>query len=64
VLQVLEEHPVPVSQYLNGRTKVFGFLVGQIVKKSGGMAQPQLVQELLRAELARRGGSAPPGGMS
>jgi len=54
VLQVLEENPGPVSQYLGGRTATFGFLVGQVMKKSGGQAVPQTVQDLLQKELADR----------
>jgi aspartyl-tRNA(Asn)/glutamyl-tRNA(Gln) amidotransferase subunit B len=61
VLQVVADHPGPVAQYLSGRTKVFGFLVGEVVKKSGGKAEPRLVQDLLRAELSRRSGSTPSG---
>lgn len=55
IRQVLEENPGPVSQYLAGRTATFGFLVGQVMKKSGGQAVPQTVQELLQQELASRG---------
>jgi aspartyl-tRNA(Asn)/glutamyl-tRNA(Gln) amidotransferase subunit B len=55
VEQVLNEHPGPVAQYLAGEAKTFGFLVGQVMKKSGGQAVPQVVQELLRAALDRAG---------
>jgi len=55
VLAVIDENPGPVEQVLAGRTQTFGFLVGQVMKKSGGQAVPQTVQELLRAELAKRG---------
>lgn len=54
IRQVLEDNPGPVSQYLGGRTATLGFLVGQIMKKSGGQAVPQTVQELLQQELAAR----------
>ena len=40
VRQVLEEHPGPVKQYLGGKTATLGFLVGQVMKKSGGQAVP------------------------
>ena len=50
----IEEHPGPVAQYLGGKTATLGFLVGQIMKKSGGQAVPQTVREMLEAELARR----------
>ena len=54
VRQVLDENPGPVAQFLAGEGKTLGFLVGQVMKKSGGQAVPQLVQDLLRAELAKR----------
>ena len=57
VRAVLAENPGPVRQYLGGKSATLGFLVGQVMKKSGGQAAPQVVQELLREELegARRG---------
>ena len=58
VVQVLEENPGPVSQYLGGKSSTLGFLVGQVMKKSGGQAVPQVVRELLEAELARRAGTS------
>jgi len=51
VRAVIEEHPGPVAQYLGGKTATLGFLVGQVMKKSGGQAVPQRVQELLKREL-------------
>jgi aspartyl-tRNA(Asn)/glutamyl-tRNA(Gln) amidotransferase subunit B len=54
VRAVLDENPVPVSQVLSGREATFGFLVGAVMKKSAGQAVPQVVQRLLREELAGR----------
>ena len=54
VYQVLEENAAAVAEYLAGKSQTFGFLVGQVMKKSGGQAVPQTVQELLRRELAGR----------
>ncbi len=51
VKAVIEEHPGPVSQYRGGKTATIGFLVGQVMKKSGGQAVPQVVKELLEKEL-------------
>jgi aspartyl-tRNA(Asn)/glutamyl-tRNA(Gln) amidotransferase subunit B len=53
VRQVIAEHGDPVREYLAGRTKAFGFLVGQVMKRSEGRAVPQAVRELLAAELAK-----------
>jgi len=57
VRAVLDEHPGPVAQVLAGREATFGFLVGMVMKKSGGQAVPQVVNRLLREELAARGGA-------
>jgi aspartyl-tRNA(Asn)/glutamyl-tRNA(Gln) amidotransferase subunit B len=54
VREVLDEHPGPVAQYLAGKTATLGFLVGQVMKKSGGQAVPQAVQALLKRELDAR----------
>lgn len=53
VRAVLDEHPGPVQQVLEGREATFGFLVGQVMKRSRG-AVPQVVNQLLREELASR----------
>jgi aspartyl-tRNA(Asn)/glutamyl-tRNA(Gln) amidotransferase subunit B len=54
VRAVLDENPGPVQQVLEGREATFGFLVGMVMKKSGGQAVPQVVNQLLREELAAR----------
>jgi aspartyl-tRNA(Asn)/glutamyl-tRNA(Gln) amidotransferase subunit B len=59
VRAVIAEHPGPVDQYRRGRAATLGFLVGQVMKKSGGQAVPQTVQRLLLEEL---GASAEGGG--
>ena len=51
VREVIEEHPGPVAQYRGGKAATIGFLVGQVMKKSGGQAVPQVVKELLEKEL-------------
>jgi len=53
VQEVISEHPDPVAQYRNGRTATLGFLVGQVMKASGGKANPKLVNELMRKALAQ-----------
>jgi aspartyl-tRNA(Asn)/glutamyl-tRNA(Gln) amidotransferase subunit B len=51
VKDVVERHPGPLAEYRRGRAVVFGFFVGQVIKASGGKANPRLVNELLRREL-------------
>ncbi|MBF0462187.1 MAG: Asp-tRNA(Asn)/Glu-tRNA(Gln) amidotransferase subunit GatB [Magnetococcales bacterium] len=52
--QVLAAHPEDVAQYHAGKTKVIGFLVGQIMKRTQGKANPALVNQLLQARLTRQ----------
>ena len=49
--QVLVANPAQVEQYRAGQAKVLGFLVGQIMKASGGKANPAQVNELLKRKL-------------
>jgi glutaminyl-tRNA synthetase len=49
--QVIGAHPDHVSRYRAGKTGLLGFLVGQVMKASGGAANPERVQELLRDKL-------------
>jgi aspartyl-tRNA(Asn)/glutamyl-tRNA(Gln) amidotransferase subunit B len=51
VRDVIAEHADPVKQYLAGKTATLGFLVGQVMKRSGGQAVPQVVKQLLEEEL-------------
>jgi glutaminyl-tRNA synthetase len=50
--QVIAAHPDHVDRYRAGKTGLLGFLVGQVMKASGGAANPERVQELLRRKLA------------
>ncbi len=51
--QVLASHPGPAGQYRAGQTKVLGFLVGQVMKATGGKASPAVVNELMTRALQR-----------
>jgi aspartyl-tRNA(Asn)/glutamyl-tRNA(Gln) amidotransferase subunit B len=51
VREVIGANPDAVAQIRNGKTGTFGFLVGQVMKATGGKANPKLVNELLRREL-------------
>ncbi|MCE5243614.1 MAG: Asp-tRNA(Asn)/Glu-tRNA(Gln) amidotransferase subunit GatB [Syntrophobacteraceae bacterium] len=48
---VLAENPSEVEQYRGGKEKLMGFFVGQVMRKSKGKANPQLVNEILRKKL-------------
>ena len=45
--KVLSDNPKMVDDYKNGKDKLFGFFIGQIMKLSKGKANPKLVNELL-----------------
>jgi aspartyl-tRNA(Asn)/glutamyl-tRNA(Gln) amidotransferase subunit B len=50
--QVLRDNPAQLADYRSGKDKLFGFFVGQVMKVSGGKANPELVNELLKTKLA------------
>ncbi|MDG9698547.1 Asp-tRNA(Asn)/Glu-tRNA(Gln) amidotransferase subunit GatB [Ottowia cancrivicina] len=50
--EVIAANPANVEQYRAGKDKAFNALVGQVMKASKGKANPQQVNELLRAKLA------------
>jgi aspartyl-tRNA(Asn)/glutamyl-tRNA(Gln) amidotransferase subunit B len=51
VRAVIDAHQDAVSQIRSGKSGTFGFLVGQVMKATGGKANPRLVNDLLRREL-------------
>jgi aspartyl-tRNA(Asn)/glutamyl-tRNA(Gln) amidotransferase subunit B len=51
VRDVMARHADAVAQYRSGKTVTFGFLVGQVMKGSGGKANPKLANQILRREL-------------
>jgi aspartyl-tRNA(Asn)/glutamyl-tRNA(Gln) amidotransferase subunit B len=52
VQEVLVEFSKSVEEYKEGNQKVFGFLVGQTMRKLGGKANPQLINSLLKKHLS------------
>mgnify|MGYP000849543471 CR=1 FL=1 len=52
VADVIKNNPDPVAQYLEGKEKVLGFLVGQVMKFSKGKANPQMANDYLKKALA------------
>ncbi|MFQ5796200.1 MAG: Asp-tRNA(Asn)/Glu-tRNA(Gln) amidotransferase subunit GatB [Candidatus Bipolaricaulia bacterium] len=51
VSEVLEANPEAVADYRSGNEKVFGFLVGQVMKRTRGQANPKIASQLLRERL-------------
>ena len=49
--KVINENPDKVKEYKSGKEKLFGFFVGQAMKASGGKANPQLINDILKKKL-------------
>jgi len=49
--EVLAENPKELEQYRNGKTKLLGFFVGQMMKKTGGRCDPKLTNQLVAKKL-------------
>jgi aspartyl-tRNA(Asn)/glutamyl-tRNA(Gln) amidotransferase subunit B len=52
IQEVLVAQADKVADYRSGNEKIFGFLIGQIMKATKGKANPQMVNDLLRKKLA------------
>ena len=50
--EVLEQTPQAVSDFKKGKGKALGYLVGEVMKKTKGKANPELVNKLLREKLS------------
>ena len=48
---VLAAHPSQVEAYRGGKDGLLGFFVGQVMKETGGKANPKVVNELVREKL-------------
>lgn len=48
---IMSENEDKVTEFKSGKEKLFGFFVGQVMKKSQGKANPKLVNDLLREKL-------------
>ncbi|MBL1175438.1 Asp-tRNA(Asn)/Glu-tRNA(Gln) amidotransferase subunit GatB [Pantanalinema sp. GBBB05] len=51
IAEVLAENPKELELYRGGKTKLLGFFVGQVMKKTGGRADPKLTNQLLAKTL-------------
>lgn len=54
VQAVLDENPQSIIDFKNGKDRALDFLVGQVMKRSKGQANPKLASELVSKELAKR----------
>ena len=53
VREILSENPEQVAQFKDGKTKVMGFFVGQLMKKTRGKANPKMANQLFGQELQK-----------
>ncbi len=51
IQEVIDENPDSVAGYKSGKDKLFGFFVGQVMKKTAGKASPSIVNDLLKEAL-------------
>jgi len=49
--EVMAKNPAQLAEYRAGKDKLFGFFVGQVMKATGGKANPAQLNELLRSKL-------------
>lgn len=54
VVKVLDENPASVEDFLAGKEKAMGFIVGQTMKATQGKANPGIVNKLIKEELEKR----------
>ncbi len=50
--EVMQKNPGQLAEYRAGKDKLFGFFVGQVMKATGGKANPVQLNELLRRKLS------------
>lgn len=51
--KILSDNPGQVEQYQAGKVKLIGFFVGQVMKATGGKANPGVVNEILKKKLIK-----------
>jgi glutaminyl-tRNA synthetase len=49
--EIIAKNPDNVSKFKAGNTKLLGFFVGQVLKATGGKANPKIVNELVNEKL-------------
>ena len=49
--KVLEDNPENVEKYKNGKTKLLGFFIGEVMKASKGKANPGLLNQIVKKKL-------------
>ena len=50
IVKIISDNPKEAEAYKNGKTKLFGFFVGQVMKATRGKANPKIVNEILKSQ--------------
>ena len=56
--RIIEAHPSKAEEYRSGRPALLGFFMGQVMRETGGKANPELASELLRERLGSGAGGS------
>ena len=51
ILEILANNPSQIEEYKNGRTNIFDYFVGQVMKQTRGKANPVMTKEILTEKL-------------
>ena len=54
ITEILNENEHSIVDYKNGKDRALGFLVGQVMKKTKGQANPPMVNKILKEEIDKR----------
>ena len=53
IVEVLETFPDQLQEYLDGKEKILGFFVGQVMQRTQGRANPSIVNEILKEKIKK-----------
>ena len=54
IIEILDNNAVQIEQYKNGKTNMFDYFVGQVMKATRGQANPVMTKDILNEELSKR----------
>ena len=54
ITEVLDENTSQIEKYKNGKTNMFDYFVGQVMKATRGQANPVMTKDILNEELSKR----------
>jgi len=54
IVEVLETFPDQLQEYLDGKEKILGFFVGQVMQRTQGLANPSVVNKILKKKIKNK----------